>query len=157
MQRSSRTRQAQQETTWSVFVISIILDHSGVGSHLAYFQFANVPLNRTSEGMASEFKLTVGKLAANLIEGFHRVGLERTHYTTNRTEQTSVLDWRRALGLRRRWLPNTCWNQKGTGEEKASRGLDMLYTSGRDCNGGRRHCQMRRVRLRLWTPLVNVI
>jgi len=71
VQGPSTRRETEQQRTWRIFVVGIVLDQLSSCARLPNFLFADVPLDYTPEGVATEFKFASGKLASNILKRFH--------------------------------------------------------------------------------------
>lgn len=69
MERTSGVGKAEYQTTWSVLVLRIILNHLGVIQE-CFFQFSNTdaPNNTLVNGMFREFILSLTNFFNNFIE-----------------------------------------------------------------------------------------
>lgn len=65
MQGTPRIPEPQQQTTWRVLVIGLVLDDLGVSPRLPNLGLADIALNGGAKRMPTELKLPTCQLGAN--------------------------------------------------------------------------------------------
>jgi hypothetical protein len=67
VQRTSCIRKTQEQTTWRILIIRIILDNGSVPAGLTNISLADISFNNTFEGMATELEYSGDKALAYFV------------------------------------------------------------------------------------------